>query len=544
MVHQAELIEYYTPPGADVKAAADQVRGRVPQVRGLADDVERDHKSVLATVAGDLESSMANAPRAAVTQSNGVIQKAEFAAGCLELFSQAVDEHNYHKSDKPRSVSALNAEYNSAMRDSFGVDYDDPGQNATQQQKDQAYDDFIDAYTGARNAKVAELRREAGQLDGWLDGKADEVAAMLNRGPNTDDVQALYRAGALPPYAALVYPDANLASIDLPPAAQLELKEYLLDHPDVLVNLPPELAAVVANLPTGVRTDIYVEQRMEHLRRKGLLTGDNPGGYYEEWIRNTVENGVALDTVIDVARDHDIRPDDFNVLNDLREIKDPEDKSFFLLPSDISGADARKAVLMTYILNAGTDYPGKPVGDFPATPYGSDEIQRIIDRQDDNSWSYGEDVGFVHGNGGRLVTTPNGMLMGAGGNELQDLYSQGGGTAWGDIFVINDDDLDRPAARLEDVIESGYSPDGTPHDGNNGSSLDLDRLLHHEERHSRQWADNGRGWFMAQYGWESLGGDCLNRFEEDAGFTDGGYGHCEPAPEPSPSPGPSPTPPR
>jgi hypothetical protein len=183
---------------------------------------------------------------------------------------------------------------------------------------------------------------------------------------------------------------------------------------------------------------------MEQLRREGLLSGADPGGYYEKWIRNTIENGVALNTVIDIARDHDIRPDDFDVLNGQKEIKDPEGKSFFLLDSDLSGDDARKAVLMTYILNAGTDYPGKPVGDFPATPYSSNEVRRIIERQEDNDWSYDDDVGFVHGNGGRLVTTPNGMIMGAGGNELQDLYSFKGGTCYGDIFMINEDDLDTP----------------------------------------------------------------------------------------------------
>src|SRR5262245_20554750 len=54
-MHEAHLIEYYSPPGANVKAAAEQVRGRVPQVRGLSDQVEKDHKHVLDQVAGDLQ---------------------------------------------------------------------------------------------------------------------------------------------------------------------------------------------------------------------------------------------------------------------------------------------------------------------------------------------------------------------------------------------------------------------------------------------------------------------------------------------------------
>ena len=504
-MHEAQLIEYYSPPGADVKAAAEQVRGRVPQVRGLSDQVEKDHKHVLDLVAGDLQSSMADAPTTTVTKADDVMRKAEFAAGCLELFSQAIDQHNYAKSDRPRAVSKLNAEYNQATTDSFGVDFKDPGPNASQKDKDKAYDDYIDAYQSARNAKIADLRKEAGELDGWLDGKAGDVSAMLNRGLNKDDIQTLYRAGALAPYAVLVWPDMGLKTIPLPPGAQQELFDYLLANPDMLVNPPADLAFVIAGLPTDIRTDIYVEQRMEQLRRVGQLTGPNPGGKYEQWIRNTVVNGVDLNTVIDIARDHDIRPDDFNVLNGLKQIKDLDGKSFFLLGTDISGDDARKAVLMTYILNAGTDYTG---GDFSPTPYGSGEVQRIIDRQDDNDWSYDDDVGFVHDNGGRLIATPNGMLMGAGGNELQDLYSLKGGTTWGDIFMINEDDLEHPDQRLEEIIQSGERPAG---------GLDLDRLLDHEERHSQQWARDGYFGFMWHYAWDSDG------YESDAGLTDGGY---------------------
>jgi hypothetical protein len=56
-------------------------------------------------------------------------------------------------------------------------------------------------------------------------------------------------------------------------------------------------------------------KRLAHLRQQGLLTGPNPGGKYEQWIKNTYLNGVAISTVIDIARTHDIRPDDFGVLN-------------------------------------------------------------------------------------------------------------------------------------------------------------------------------------------------------------------------------------
>ncbi|UMG92723.1 hypothetical protein [Nocardioides sp. TF02-7] len=286
---------------------------------------------------------------------------------------------------------------------------------------------------------------------------------------------------------------------------------------------------VGANPPTGwtlgeVAYD-RVSDRLEltgnrieyRLRQEGLLSGPLPEGYYTQWLENADRRGVPAETIIEIAREHGITPEDFEVLDGLEEITDPDGKSYFLLPDGISGDDARKAVLMTYILNAGTDYGDGHQTDFTPEAYSADEVQRIIDRQAANDWSYDEDVGFVHDNGGRLVTTPNGMLMGLGGNWLQDLYSQKGGTAWGDIFMANIDDPDDAAEQLRDMVRSGNAwytdDDGNPYEG----TLDLDRLLHHEERHSRQWADKGRWGMIWDVATDSDG------IEEEAGLGDGGY---------------------
>ncbi|MGH9381031.1 MAG: hypothetical protein ACRD2Z_10530 [Thermoanaerobaculia bacterium] len=260
----------------------------------------------------------------------------------------------------------------------------------------------------------------------------------------------------------------------------------------------------------------------ERLRQEGLLTGPAPDGLYYRWLENASRQGVNPETIVDIARTHGITPEDFEILAGLEEIRDRDGKSFFVLPTDISAEDARRAVVMTYVFNAGTDYGDTAhLNDFPDTPYSAAEIQRILDRQQANDWSYDHDVGFVHGNGGRLVTTPNGILMGLGGNWLQNLYSQQGGTAWGDIFMLNVDDVDDPVAALREVVESGratyQNDDGSLYQG----SLDLDRLLHHEERHSQQWAREGYAGFLASYAWEQITGG--NETEEDAGLSDGGY---------------------
>ena len=250
--------------------------------------------------------------------------------------------------------------------------------------------------------------------------------------------------------------------------------------------------------------------------------------YLRAWLENAERRRVPGRVVDEIARRYDVTAQSFRVLKNMAELNDPDGKSFFLLPRGTGGDDARDAVLMTYILNAGTDYAaaGKQPADFPPTPYSAAEVARIINRQNANSWSYRRDVRFVDRNGGRLVTTPNGMLMGLGGNWLQRQFSRWGGTAWGDIFMFNMGSLPDPAGQLRRIVESGRSwrrhGRATPSQGN----LDLDRILHHEERHSRQWAANGYAGMLANYGRELLRESAFgatNRFEEDAGLSDGGY---------------------
>lgn len=254
------------------------------------------------------------------------------------------------------------------------------------------------------------------------------------------------------------------------------------------------------------------------LREAGLLDGPPPDGYYREWLENAQRQGVPPEVIVDIARRHNITPESFNVLNGMEKVTDKDGKSFFLIPKGTSGEDARKAVLMTYVLNAGTDYGEHGTGnDFTPEPYSADEVQRIVDRQESNSWTYDKDVSFILGNDGALMTTPNGMLMGMGGNWVQDQFSWKGGTAWGDIFMENIDHAHGPAEQLRQIVESGKSwnvnADGIPEPG----SLDLDRLLHHEEMHSRQWADEGYFGML----WAAMTDS--DGIEKEAGLGDGGY---------------------
>jgi hypothetical protein len=259
------------------------------------------------------------------------------------------------------------------------------------------------------------------------------------------------------------------------------------------------------------------------LRQAGLLSGASPDGYYAEWLENAERQGVEPGVLVQIAEQQGITPEDFEILEGLEEVTDPDGKSYFILPEHYSGSDARKAVLMTYILNAGTDYGDTAdVNDYPETPYSAAEVQRIVERQEKNKWSYDDYVSADDDDTGLLATTPNGILMGIGGKGAHQ-----GGTTYGDLFLINvdteDPDVLRNAIRNGEAI---YQFD----DGSIGRStehLDLDRLLHHEEIHSQQWAAEGITEFMVNYASEAslewLGIIDHNSYEEDAGLSDGGY---------------------
>lgn len=254
--------------------------------------------------------------------------------------------------------------------------------------------------------------------------------------------------------------------------------------------------------------------------------GSSPTALHQKWLANAERHGVSPDVIAEITRRQHVGPESFTVLATMTEINDPDGKSFMLLPPGISAEDARRAVLMTYIVNAGTGYgsAGGSRADFPATPYSASEVRRIVDRQQANRWSYAG-VPALRNAGGALVTTPNGMLMGLGGNWIHGQFSQRGGTTYGDIFLVNLDHRLGPAWQLRAIVESGrmwFRGDGTPIKG----GRDLDRVLHHEERHCQQWARRGPVGMSAGYLAEEarvriFGG--MNRFEDDAGLADGGY---------------------
>lgn len=238
---------------------------------------------------------------------------------------------------------------------------------------------------------------------------------------------------------------------------------------------------------------------------------------HRAWLENIDRRGIAPRAVAEIVRDQHITRDSFRLLDSMPQIADSDGKTYFVVPATLTPSQVRRAVLLTYLVNAGTGY-GETEGstDFPAAPYGAVEARRIVNRQYANRWSYPAARSICY-TGGCLVTTPNGVLMAVGGNRLHGSFSHRGGTMWGDVFVVNCPRVGDPAGQLRAIIHSGRLGPGMP---------GLDRLLHHEEIHAQQWAVLGPVRMPARYMAEEVRARIwrgVNRFECDAGLRDGGY---------------------
>jgi len=494
-VYFYELFEYYPVPAGQVKSAADATRNRASALKTLADQVESEHRRAVDAVAGALKDTIADAPVEAVTTASAVHQEAEFAAGCLELFSLGIDTFNY-SSISPRSVARLNSAYRTAADNNFGVTYDDPGSTATQQERQQAYEDYTIAFSAARTALIRELTAEYNRLDGNLDDRATEIGAMLDRGPNLSDVQSMWRAGALPPYAVIVYPNYGLDDIALPESAQRELVDYLLSHPDQFTNAAYTTFLLgLSEVQRGRLVDGFVTT----LQDAGLLAGEPPG-LYREWIWWTMLSGVPPAEMVRRAEQEGVTADTFKVLDGLAVFRSPDGRPYFLLDDDEGAKEIARAV---ELING-------------RQPSYSEA------RRDANNWTFDgplwlqSDVSLVLDNGGAIVATPEGILMAAAGDSdlglpnLVDLFSVNGGVTYGEMFVTNGSH-DDPA----EVLRAAVTQDTL-------NGVPLSPLLAHERIHSEQWAVYGYYRFIYEYLRE--GGDgCENRFEQEAGLEEGGY---------------------
>lgn len=235
--------DYYKVSGTAIRAAAEDTRRRLSAIATVKSQLAGQARAAVAAVEGQLQSSMANAPTMVNAIADDVVQKATYAAGALEVFAIYVDDFDYGSAN-PRSVSKLNAAYSEQAAANFGtaaVTYPD---NATTAEETLADTQWSRDYTRNRNAVLGQLTTEYHQLEGELDMSAQHVSEMLGRGPNAADLQQMYGAGALPSFAALIFPQVNFSGVkltelpyDLRGLPPDELAALLLSSPEVPLNV-------------------------------------------------------------------------------------------------------------------------------------------------------------------------------------------------------------------------------------------------------------------------------------------------------------------
>ncbi|QFG68951.1 hypothetical protein FY030_09760 [Ornithinimicrobium pratense] len=273
-------------------------------------------------------------------------------------------------------------------------------------------------------------------------------------------------------------------------AGAVALADFLNDTED----LHPSLAA-----PTSEAREMVTGYH--DLVEAGVLTAP-PTAYLREWIGN-----VQGRDLVALAQQEGVQDDTFDLLMELEVIRDPEGRAFFQFGLDHAD-DARRIAELTELLD----------GREPSTNAW---------RRDANSWTFDTllgqgDIRLVLNDGGALAATPEGIFMAVGDSSRlvtsTDLFAHSGGTMWGEIFMINQEDED-PGQRLRDIIEIGSlsrREDGHP----------LADILRHEAVHGQQWAREGHALFIAKYGFWAVrfGGDmCKHPFEIEAGLEDGNY---------------------
>lgn len=212
---------YYHP------SEPDEIRAQIAKMTEFSswagrthDVVEQYEKQTRASVEGDLLQPLEDRWPPLSRQMRASQQASLWAAGQMETWADAVETYNRDSTD-PMSIMRLNALVNQAQTRSvyWGRLYDprtlgDPSPGDPGYSYGQDYSSVDQQALNALNSRYQHyLDREHARLRQNFDDAALEVAHALKAGPTPAQVRQLWRAGNLPPWAAVVWPELELASL-------------------------------------------------------------------------------------------------------------------------------------------------------------------------------------------------------------------------------------------------------------------------------------------------------------------------------------------
>lgn len=200
--------DYYPAAPGSIRNAATQARTNSGNLNEVIQNVEGDHRGAVNVTEGDLVGAMQSGIVGPVNYSSSVNRTALWSALQLENFADAIEVYNRDSND-PWSIEKLNAKVDMGVQAYYCLAM--PGEDATQQERNE--------YASLVQQKEGELQGildgHFQRLEGNLDDKATEVSGALQRGPTDEEIIEAWKAGNLPAYAALAWPDLNLRDIPI-----------------------------------------------------------------------------------------------------------------------------------------------------------------------------------------------------------------------------------------------------------------------------------------------------------------------------------------
>lgn len=222
---------YKASPDA-LREQAHQARSSLSAIHQISDDVAGRHQRALAATDGELTLSLSGANGKVTDYSSNINRQAIWAALQVENFADAIEVYNTESTD-PMSIQRLNTKVQEVQANGIFEALCEPVLNPTPQMRLQ------------REAEYQhELDKHYQRLEGNLDDAAGRVARNLRNGPNDAAIIRAWKAGNLPPYAALAWPELDLRDIPIEGVDPSMLDITTGDFPGLLTdpNDPPTQA--------------------------------------------------------------------------------------------------------------------------------------------------------------------------------------------------------------------------------------------------------------------------------------------------------------
>lgn len=205
----------YPVTGDQVRGEADAIMAKFEAVGKVYTETSATHRGLFGSIEGFLVESAAGSTAALMVTNSDINDQATYAAAATRHFGDRVDEYNDTKTGSPRAVRYLNNAYAATAVSTFGVSPVTYPPGATQQEQNELDSDYDAAVASQREQAQGQLRAEYHQLQQWIEDRGNEIAAMLDRGPNESDILKLWQAGAMPSWANLVYAYINFNKVQI-----------------------------------------------------------------------------------------------------------------------------------------------------------------------------------------------------------------------------------------------------------------------------------------------------------------------------------------